>query len=83
MYSQGARFVVKVKINLGEIEFEPGLKGTILGSVNKMVGKAYNVKFDDGRSAELHIVTMNNQTKILTTDGEEIDVRNLYKNKKH
>jgi hypothetical protein len=30
-----------------------------------MVGKAYQVRFDDGRTAELHIVIMNNQTKII------------------
>jgi hypothetical protein len=30
-----------------------------------MVGKAYSVKFEDGRNAEIHVVIMNNQTKVL------------------
>ena len=66
MYQPGTRFEVKLKIKLGSQEFEPGLKGTILTGVKKMVGKAYQVRFDDGRNAELHIVIMNNQTKIIT-----------------
>lgn len=79
MYRPGARFVVKIKIKMGDMEYEPDLKGKILSSVDKMVGKAYRVEFDDGRTAELHIVTMNNQTRIITPDGEEIDIRELYK----
>ncbi len=66
MYQPGTRFQVKLKIKQGDREFEPGLKGTILGGVNKMVGKAYRVRFDDGREAEIHIVIMNNQTKVIT-----------------
>ncbi len=81
MYGQGTRFIVKVKIKLGDAEFEPGLKGTILGSVNKMVGKAYRVRFDDGRNAELHIVIMNNQTRTLT-EGDEKENINPYLDKK-
>jgi hypothetical protein len=81
MYAPGARFIVKTKIRIGDIEFEPGLKGKILSGVDKMVGKAYRVEFDDGRTAELHVVTMNNQTRIITPDGEEIDIRELYKSK--
>ncbi len=81
MYLPGARLIVKLKIQIGDMELEPGLKGKILGSVDKMVGKAYRVEFDDGRTAELHLVTMNNQTRIISPDGEEIDIRNLYKNK--
>ena len=68
MYQPGARFEVKLKIKLGSQEFEPGLKGTILQGVKKMVGKAYQVRFDDGRTAELHIVIMNNQTEIMTEE---------------
>jgi hypothetical protein len=66
VYQPGTRFEVKLKIKSGSQEFEPGLKGTILTGVKKMVGKAYQVRFDDGRNAELHIVIMNNQTKIIT-----------------
>jgi hypothetical protein len=69
MYQPGTRFEVKLKIKSGSQEFEPGLKGTILQGVNKMVGKAYQVRFDDGRAAELHIVIMNNQTEIITEDA--------------
>jgi hypothetical protein len=79
MYMTGTRFVVKLVIKLGDYQFDPGLKGTILGSVNKMVGKAYRVRFDDGREAELHVVTMNNQTRVITEDGKEIDVRAVMK----
>ena len=68
MYQPGTRFEVKLKIKSGSQEFEPGLRGTILQGVNKMVGKAYQVRFDDGRNAELHIVIMNNQTEVIT-DG--------------
>ena len=79
MYMTGTRFVVKLVIKLGDNQFEPGLRGTILGRVNKMVGKAYRVRFDDGREAELHVVIMNNQTRVITEDGKEIDVRAVMK----
>jgi hypothetical protein len=69
MYQPGTRFEVKLKIKSGNQEFEPGLKGTIVTGVKKMVGKAYEVRFDDGRTAELHIVIMNNQTKIMTEES--------------
>ncbi len=65
MYQVGTRFEVKLKIKSGSQEFEPGLKGTIVTGVKKMVGKAYQVRFDDGRAAELHIVIMNNQTEVI------------------
>ena len=71
MYGQGTRVIVKVKVKLGDTEFEPGLKGTILGSVNKMVGKAYKVRFDDGRIADLHVVIMNNQIRTLAEGDKE------------
>ena len=41
MYLPGARFEVKLRIKLGEELFEPGLKGTIIEGIPKMVGKAY------------------------------------------
>lgn len=66
MYQPGTRFQVKLKIKQGDREFEPGLKGTILGGVYKMIGKAYRLKFDDGREAEIHIVIMKNQTQVIT-----------------
>ena len=69
MYQPGARFEVKLKIKSGSQEFEPGLKGTIVTGVKKMVGKAYQVRFEDGRTAELHVVIMNNQTKIITDEN--------------
>jgi hypothetical protein len=65
MYIPGTRFIVRLRIKLGDVEFEPGLKGTILGSVDKMVGKAYKVRFDDGRVTEIHMVIINNQTEIV------------------
>ena len=68
MYLPGTRFEVKLRIKLGDEEFEPGLKGTILEGIPKMVGKAYQVKFDDGRIAQIHIVIMNNQTKIIANE---------------
>jgi hypothetical protein len=68
MYQPGTRFEVKLKIKSGSQEFEPGLRGTIIQGVNKMVGKAYQVRFDDGRTAELHIVIMNNQTETITEE---------------
>lgn len=68
MYQPGTRFEVILKIQSANQEFEPGLKGTIITSVKKMVGKAYQVRFDDGRTADLHVVFMNNQTKIITEE---------------
>lgn len=68
MYQPGTRLEVKLKIKSGNREFEPGLKGTILSGVKKMVGKAYQVRFDDGRTAELHIVIMNNQTEVIADE---------------
>ena len=38
-------------IKLGGEVFEKGLKGTIIEGIPKMVGKAYIVKFYDGRIA--------------------------------
>lgn len=70
MYQPGTRFEVKLRIKLGDQEFEPGLKGTILQAIPKMVGKAYRVRFDDGRTVEIHIVIMNNQTKVITGGNE-------------
>ena len=65
MYVPGTKFKVVLKIKTGDQVFEPGLVGEIVGSVNKMVGKSYRVKFDDGRVAEIHMVIMNNQTQVL------------------
>ncbi|MCI0482042.1 MAG: hypothetical protein L0213_10705 [Candidatus Dadabacteria bacterium] len=65
MYVPGTKFKVVLKIKAGEQVFEPGLTGEILGSVNKMVGKSYKVKFEDGRTAEIHMVIMNNQAQVL------------------
>jgi hypothetical protein len=65
MYVPGTKFKVVLKIKTGEQVFEPGLVGEIVGSVNKMVGKSYRVKFEDGRVAEIHMVIMNNQTQVL------------------
>jgi hypothetical protein len=70
MYSSGTRFEVVRKITLGNAEFDPGLQGVILQGVPKMVGKAYKVKFDDGRAAEIHVVIMTKHTKILTGEGK-------------
>ena len=78
MYQPGTRFEVKIRIKLGDQEFEPGLKGVILHGIPKMVGKAYRVEFDDGRTAEIHIVIMNNQTYIVTPEGERIDPKSLW-----
>ena len=65
MYVPGTKFKVGVRIILGDQVFEPGLVGEIVGSVEKMVGKSYKVKFEDGREAQIHIVIMNNQTKVI------------------
>ena len=69
MYLPGTRFEVKLRIKLGDEVFEPGLKGTIIEGIPKMVGKAYKVKFDDGRIAQIHMVIMNNQTKIIANEN--------------
>lgn len=61
----GTKFKVVLRIKAVDQVFEPGLKGEIVGSVNKMVGKSYKVKFEDGRTAEIHMVIMNNQTQVL------------------
>lgn len=65
MYVPGTKFKVVLKIKTGDQVFEPGLVGEIVGSVNKMVGKSYRVKFEDGRVAEIHMVIMNNQTQVI------------------
>lgn len=69
---------MKLRIKLGDQEFEPGLKGTILQGIPKMVGKAYMVKFDDDRTAEIHMATMNNQIYIITPEGERIDPKSFW-----
>lgn len=69
MYVNGTRFEVKLPIRHGDQVYEKGLKGTITGHVNKMIGKAYTVEFDDGRNAELHMVIINNQTEIETPEA--------------
>lgn len=65
MYIPGTRFKVVLKIQVGDQFFEPDLEGEIIQPITKMVGKAYSVKFSDGRSAEIHNVIMNNQTEVL------------------
>ena len=65
MYVPITRFKVLLKIDSGDQEFEPGLKGEIIRPVTKMVGKAYRVKFSDCKSAVIHNVIMNNQTEVL------------------
>lgn len=64
MFKPGTRFRVKIKIKTGDEIFEPGLAGTVTGHVDKMIGKAYSVRFDDGREAVIHMVVINNQTDI-------------------
>lgn len=65
MYIPGTKFKVVLPIKLGDQEYASGLTGEIQGSVTKMVGKAYRVKFEDGRTAEVHMVVINNQTEII------------------
>jgi len=65
MYLPGTRFKVVLKIKIGDQVFEPGLEGEIIKPIPKMVGKAYSVKFKDGRAAEIHVVIINNQTEVL------------------
>ncbi len=68
MYKPGTKFEVKVRINQGSNVIEPGTKGEIVEGIDKMVGKSYKVNLDDGRTLQLHIVIMNNQTKVLSED---------------
>ena len=65
MYLPGTKFKVVLKIQSEIQEFEPGLHGEIVIPVSQMVGKSYVVMFSDGRSAEIHNVIMNNQTKAI------------------
>ena len=65
MYMPGTKFKVVLKIQIGDQVFEPGLIGEIIKPITKMVGKAYSVKFQDGRNAEIHVVIINNQTEVL------------------
>ncbi len=66
MYLPGTRIEVKVKIDLpANDKIEPGTKGTVLGTVKKMVGIAYKIKLDDDREVDIHIVIMKNQTEII------------------
>lgn len=65
MYIPGTKFKVVLPIKLGDQEYASGLTGEIEGSVTKMVGKAYRVKFEDGRTAEVHMVILNNQTEVI------------------
>ncbi len=65
MYIPGTKFKVILKIQIGDQIFEPGLVGEIVKPITKMVGKAYSVKFQDGRVAEIHVVIINNQTEAL------------------
>lgn len=65
MYIQGTKIKVGIRIKLGDQVFEPGLTGEITGSVKKMVGKAYIVKFEDGREAQIHGVIIKNQTEVI------------------
>lgn len=65
MYLPGTKFKVVLKIKLGDEVFEPGLVGEIIEGVPKMVGKAYRVKFEDGRAAEIHMVILNNQAEVI------------------
>ena len=68
MYKPGTRFEVKIKIVQGSTVVEPGTRGEIVEGIDKMVGKSYKVNLDDGRTIQIHIVVMNNQTKVLTDD---------------
>ena len=65
MYLPGARFEVKLRIKLGDEEFEPGLKGTIIEGIPKMVGKAYKVEFDDGRIFLLRVIVADDVDPLL------------------
>ena len=65
MYKSGTKFEVKTRIKLGETVIEPGTKGEIIEGILKMVGKSYKVKLEDGRTPQIHIVIMNNNTEIV------------------
>jgi len=65
MYIPGTKFKVVLKIQSRDQIFEPGLVGEIIEPITKMVGKAYRVKFEDGRNAEIHVVIINNQTEVI------------------
>lgn len=65
MYIPGTKIKVVIEIKLGDQVYEPGLTGEIMGGVEKMVGKSYEVRFDDGRTAHIHIVIMNNQIEVV------------------
>ena len=64
MYIPGTRFKVVLQIKVVDQVYEPGLEGEIVKSIPKMVGKAYSVKFSDGRITEIHNVILNNQTEV-------------------
>ena len=68
MYKPGTKFEVKIRIKQGTNVIEPGTKGEIVEGVDKMVGKSYKVLLNDGRTLQLHIVIMNNQTKVISND---------------
>ena len=65
MYIEGTKIKIGIRINLGDEVFEPGLKGEITGNVEKMVGKAYIVRFEDGREAQIHGVLIKNHTQVI------------------
>jgi len=65
MYIPGTKFKVVLRIQSRDQIFEPGLVGEIIEPITKMVGKAYRVKFEDGRNAEIHVVIINNQTEVI------------------
>jgi hypothetical protein len=65
VYIPGTKFKVVLRIQSRDQIFEPGLEGEIIEPITKMVGKAYRVKFEDGRTAEIHVVIINNQTEVL------------------
>ncbi|GJM16750.1 MAG: hypothetical protein DHS20C13_20770 [Thermodesulfobacteriota bacterium] len=65
MYVPGTKFKVVLKIQARDEVFEPGLVGEIIEPITKMVGKAYRVKFEDGKNAEIHVVIINNQTEVI------------------
>ena len=65
MYIPGTKFKIVLRIQSRDQIFEPGLVGEIIEPITKMVGKAYRVKFEDGRNAEIHVVIINNQTEVI------------------
>lgn len=66
MYKPGTIIEVKVRIEQGQTVIDPGTRGEILEGFAKMVGKSYSVKLEDGRTVQLHIVILNNQTEVVT-----------------